>query len=297
MLTAPLWIAFTLTAALAQTFRNAMQRDLITTLGTAGATHVRFLFGLPFAVLFLAVVAATTGLVPPTPSGTALGWIATGAFTQIIATGLMLAAMKAQSFVVTTAYTKTEPVQVALFGLVFLGDRLTFMLALAILVATSGVLVMSWPKRRAGEAPLKPALMGLVAGGFFAMSAIGFRGGIRLLETPSFAVAASTVLVLGLLIQSTAITFYLLAADRRVLWAIFRAWRPSILAGFLGAFASQFWFLSFALTTAARVRTLALVEVIFAQIISRRMFQQGASLRELAGMGLIVLGVVILLNA
>ena len=292
-----LWIPFTLTAALAQTFRNAMQRDLTTTLGTAGATHVRFLFGLPFALVFLCAVTLATGLAPPLPDAAALGWIATGACAQILATGLMLASMRARSFVVTTAYTKTEPVQVALFSLVFLGDSLTPGLVLAIATATAGVLVMSWPQHQSGEMPShRPALLGLVAGAFFALSAIGFRGGILRLATPNFVVAASTVLVLGLLIQSSLILAYLLALDRPVLRAIFRAWRPSLLAGFLGAFASQFWFLAFAITSAARVRTLALVEVIFAQIISRKMFRQGVSWRETLGMALIMAGVAILLN-
>ncbi len=50
--------------------------------------------------------------------------------------------------------------------------------------------------------------------------------------------------------------------------AILRHWRPSLFAGFMGATASQFWFLAFALATAASVRTLALVEVLFAQAIS-----------------------------
>ena len=36
-------------------------------------------------------------------------------------------------------------------------------------------------------------------------------------------------------------------------------------AGLLGALASQFWFIAFALTTAANVRTLALVEVMEAE--------------------------------
>ena len=48
-----LWAVFTLIAAAAQTARNAMQRELTTSLGTVGATHVRFLFGFPFAILFL----------------------------------------------------------------------------------------------------------------------------------------------------------------------------------------------------------------------------------------------------
>ena len=195
-----LWIPFTLTAALAQTFRNAMQRDLIATLGTAGATHVRFLFGLPFACLFLGLATLATGLQPPFPGLPALTWIITGALAQILATGLMLAAMRDKSFVVTTAYTKTEPVQVALFGLMVLGDRLTWPLALAIGVATAGVLVMSWPQNSAGKQGLKPAAFGLLAGSFFAMSAIGFRGGILRMSTPSLVMAASTVLVLGLLL-------------------------------------------------------------------------------------------------
>ncbi len=66
--------------------------------------------------------------------------------------------------------------------------------------------------------------------------------------------------------------------------------------GFLGAFASQFWFLGFALTSAANVRTLALVEVIFATAVSRYGFKQPVSTRQIIGMAVIVLGVGLLLR-
>ena len=292
-----LWVAFTLTASVAQTFRNAMQRDLIETVGVAGATYVRFLFGLPFALLFLMLAAGVTRNLPPCPDATALGWILIGALTQILATGLMLAAMRERSFVVTTAYTKTEPVQVALFGLIFLGDRLSLTLALAIALATTGVMLISWPKaRNSGDAALRPAVYGLASASFFALSAIGYRGGILHLTATSFVLNASTALVTGLALQTAIIVAGLATFDRKVLAAIGRAWRPSLLAGFMGAFASQFWFLGFAVASAAQVRTLALVEVIFAQIVSRKLFRQGTSLREMLGMALIVLGVVVLLN-
>ena len=85
-------------------------------------------------------------------------------------------------------------------------------------------------------------------------------------------------------------------ADRKVLIAIFRAWRPSLFAGFMGAFASQMWYLAFALETAAKVRTLALVEILFAQLVSRNLFKQSLASREAMGIGLIILGVVLLLN-
>jgi uncharacterized membrane protein len=76
-----------------------------------------------------------------------------------------------------------------------------------------------------------------------------------------------------------------------VLRKIFGLWKPSMLAGFMGAFASQFWFLAFALTAAANVRTLALVEVLFAQAISRFLFKQPTARREALGIVLIVIGV------
>jgi drug/metabolite transporter (DMT)-like permease len=84
---------------------------------------------------------------------------------------------------------------------------------------------------------------------------------------------------------------YLLAFDRKALTGSFRVWKASITAGFLGALASQFWFLGFALTSAANVRTLALVEVFMAQAVSRRLFAEGTSAQEYAGMALIVAGV------
>lgn len=147
-----LWAVFTVIAAAAQTVRNATQRQLTRDLGTVGATHVRFLFGLPFAFVFLALTIVATGASPPRPHAAFFVWVFAGAATQIVATAMMLAAMRERSFAVTIAYTKTEPVQVALFGLVFLGDRLTLWMTIAIVIATGGVMAMSVRPSRNGEA-------------------------------------------------------------------------------------------------------------------------------------------------
>ena len=123
-MTAPdwLWAVFTLVAATAQTFRNATQKGLTDRLGTVGATHIRFLFGLPFGLLALAAVSMAFGGLPA-PNARSFLWTAFGAVSQIAATALMLAAMRQRSFVVTTAYTKTEPVQIALFAWSFSASR------------------------------------------------------------------------------------------------------------------------------------------------------------------------------
>ncbi len=66
-----------------------------------------------------------SGAALPRPDLVFWPWVLAGALMQIAATALMLAAMNERSFVVAIAYIKTEPIQVALFGLVFLGDRVT----------------------------------------------------------------------------------------------------------------------------------------------------------------------------
>ncbi len=290
-----LWAVFTIIAAAAQTVRNAAQRELTGRLGTVGATHVRFLFGCPFALIFLIALLAAGGTLPR-PTLSFWPWLFDGALAQIAATALMLAAMAERSFVVAIAYIKTEPVQVALFGLIFLGDPVTPMVALAIAIATAGVIVMSLKGNVSGGG-FRPTLLGLSAGACFAMSAIGFRGAILSLHDPSFAMAATFTMAAGLLLQTLLLTVYLALRDRAVLAAIAAAWRPSVFAGFMGALASQFWFLAFALATAASVRTLALVEVLFAQAISHFVFRQPISRREYFGIAVIVIGVVLLMWA
>jgi drug/metabolite transporter (DMT)-like permease len=290
-----LWIPFTLLAAAGQTARNAMQRELTAKLGTVGATHVRFLFGFPFALVFLAGVFIATGLPMPALPWVFWPWAAVGAGAQILATALMLATMNDRSFVVTIAYIKTEAIQAAIFGLIFLGDPLTIGMVVAILVATAGVVTMSLKGKGAMEGGYRPVALGLFSGAVFAISAVGYRGAILSLGLPSFLLAATLTLSIGLILQAGLLTLYLALRDRTVLTAIARAWRPSLFAGFMGATASEFWFLAFALTSVANVRTLALVEVLFAQAITIFAFKQATTARDALGIALIVAGVLLLI--
>jgi len=295
MTIASLWIPFTLIAALGQVARNAMQRSLTGPLGTWGATNIRFLFGFPFSLIFFAIVVIATGDPVPWPTAVFWPWLLLGAFSQIVGTGLMLLAMNDRSFVVTTAYLKTEAIQTAIFGFVFLGDHLTLLKVVAILIASAGVIIAALrPGGAKGFADLKPTAMGLGAAAAFALSAVGFRGAVLVVPGVTFVTAASFTLVFGLFVQTLVLSIYLLARAPDVLRKIFGLWRPSVFAGFMGAFASQFWFLAFALTAAANVRTLALVEVLFAQAVASYSFKQPISPRELAGIVLIVIGVALL---
>jgi drug/metabolite transporter (DMT)-like permease len=293
-----LWMLSTLIAAAAQTARNAMQSGLTGALGTLGATQVRFLYGFPFALLFLAVAMLVAQAPAPAPNGRFLMFTVAGGMAQILATALLLAAMHRGSFSVATALSKTEAVQIAVFGLVILGDHLTPLRSAAMVIATFGVALTALKKgEKLTRAGLRPALLGVAAGGCFALAAVGFRGGILALGDGPWWLRATTTLVWSLGIQTLVLGAYMAMLARDSLMKNFQMWRPSLLAGFFGALASQFWFIGFSLTSAANVRTLGLVEVLFAQLVGQHVMRQKATPRELVGMGFIVAGVGLLVIA
>ena len=292
-----LWIPASIFAAAAQAGRNAIQRSLTEKLGTLGATQVRFLYGFPFAALFAAVALFATGSRFPSMDLSFALFVAAGAVSQIAATALMLAAMRQRAFVVVTAWTKTEPVQVAVFGLVVLGDTISWLAMAAIIVATTGVTVMARkPVSGPQEGPQwQPAVLGLLAGACFAIAAVTFRGGILALGDGHFLMRASLTLACGLGVQTVLLAAWMMIFHYEAWVRCLQAWRISIWGGLLGASASEGWFLGFALTAAANVRTLGLVEVLFAQLLSWRVFASKSTRQETIGTVLIVVGVACLL--
>lgn len=290
-----LWVPVTILAAALQTGRNAVQKGLTEELGTLGATQVRFVFGLPFACLFFIVAWTSLGQMQwPGFNGTFLMFVTLGALAQIAATALMLAAMRLRDFVVVTVWLKTEPVQIAVFGVLVLGDVIGWTSAIAIATATLGVVWMAYRAPSAdsrGRANWQPVVLGIIAAAAFAVAAVGFRGAILSLPDGHFVVRAAWTLVCGLLLQALILAIWLRVRDPDLWQRCLGAWRVSLWGGFLGAAASQAWFIGFALTTAANVRTLALVEVFFAQFLSKRLFKGQTTRQEKVGMILILLGV------
>jgi drug/metabolite transporter (DMT)-like permease len=304
------WVLLTLVAVAAQTARNTLQRSLVAQVGTVGATHVRFMFGLPFALVFLALIGlatqhqATASLSAAFASHNAKFWLAliSGAIFQILATAFMLSAMEKQSFVVVTAIVKMEPLLVALFGVLIIGDHLSLSAWTAIAIATGGVLLFSWPKSIKGvtfigsgaglRSALLPALLpGLISASCFAISVTGFRGAVVGLDiqTP-FYVRAILVLALGQVIQTCLLSLWLRLREPGRLSQLLGAWKPSLIAGFFGATASAFWYMAFGVETAAKVRTLGLIEILFALVVSRQIFKQQTTALQLLGLGFLCLG-------
>jgi drug/metabolite transporter (DMT)-like permease len=292
-----LWMPITVGAAFAQTLRNAAQRHLTAALGTLGATLVRFLYGLPFAVLWLLALAAQTTETLPAIGLSFLAWVTLGATTQIVATALLLRTMAERNFALGVAYSKTEVVQVAIIGFILLGDPVSLPVAAAVMIATVGVLLISVPEGDRSVARFlrgwmsRTALLGLASGTMFALSAAGYRGAALSLGT-SPAVAAAYTLVSAQALQTLLLGGWLTARSFAVVVKVLQAWRISLLAGFMGALASGLWFTAFAMESAVHVRTVGLIELLFSYVVSQKLFRERLGASEVAGIALLALGIV-----
>lgn len=279
------WIPITVWAAFAQTVRNAAQRSLTAELGTWGATLVRFLYGLPFAFVYFVLV---PGKIPEL-NPAFLGWTLLGSVSQIVATALLLRTMQERNFAIGVAYSKSEVLQVALFAFVFLGDPVTIPLGIAVACGTAGVLLLT------GGVPAgwatRPVLLGLASGAAFALAAVGYRGATLSLPGSGFLVVAAFTLLVAQALQTALLGGFLLMKESQTVLKAVKQWRPSLLAGFMGAAASAGWFTAFAIEPAAHVRTLGLVELVFSYAVSLKLFRERLARRELAGMALLAAGV------
>lgn len=296
-----LWVLIVLFGALAQTARNAAQRSLVAQAGTLGATLVRFLYGIPFAaalVLLLHALPATAAPAPRFGLGYA-GWLMAGALGQLAATACLLAAMKQRNFVVGVAYSKTDALQVALLGTLFLGELPGWVTMLAIALATTGVVLLSLPQKAALGRDARTwtsgaAGWGLASGAGFALSAVGYRGAaLQLPEVAPWMIGAWGVLF-AQTAQSLLLGGWLAWRAPQALRATVTAWRISVVAGGAGALASLCWFTAFAMTTAANVRTLGMVEVVFSYLVSRRLLREKLEPAEQFGLVLVVGGLLCL---
>jgi drug/metabolite transporter (DMT)-like permease len=288
-----LWVPITLWAAFAQTLRNAAQRHLTRDLGTLGATSVRFIYGLPFAIVWLLLVQHFTAASWPVLPPTFWTWVAIAAVAQIAGTALLLRVMAERNFALGVAYSKTEVTQVAFIAVVFLGEQLSPLAWLAVGVATLGVLLISTtndphPLRALWRGwTTRSAWFGLAAGAAFALSAVGFRGSTVSLVDTHYLVAAAVTLVVAQCLQSILLCIWLAWRERGTLTRVLVAWRGSLLAGLMGAAATAGWFTAMAIEPIAHVRTLGLIELLFSLIVSRRAFRE--RLREIEWMGMLLL--------
>jgi hypothetical protein len=251
---------------------------------------------LPFAVAWLALVLVVDGHGLPSPNLVFVAWSTVGAVAQILATALLLRVMTERNFALGVAYSMTELLQVAVFGATLLGDPLTVSTVVAVVLGTVAILLLS-PPAAAGRPiysvlltwPHRTALLGVLSGAGFAVAAVSYRGAALALPASSAFTAAAATVVVAQTLQSVLLGGWLLVRAPTVVKRVLAAWRASLLAGGAGAAASIGWFTAGALEPVAHVRTLGLIELLFAYLVSRRLFSD--QLRPIEVGAMLLLGV------
>lgn len=296
-----LWIPITIAAAFLQNLRSVGQKHLKGVMGTTGATFVRFGFGLPFAAFYVVLLNRIAGYAFPAMPPEFFGWVVVGGLGQIAATFLLVHLFSFRNFAVGTAYSRTEPAQAALFGLMFLGETVTAGTLMAIAVSVFGVMLISVAHTALTARNLvattfsRTALIGLASGTCFGVSAVAYRAASLSLGGPNFTMQAAITLLVVISFQTLIMAAWMLARDRAELGRIAAAWKPSLFVGFVGATASFGWFMAMTLQQAAIVKALAQIEMIFTFASSVFFFKERINRFETAGCALIVGGILLLL--
>ncbi len=296
-----LWIPITIGAAFMQNLRSALQKHLKAELSTVGATSARFFYAVPFAFLYVAVLAGGFDLEMPTPNTTFALYAAVGGVTQILATALLVALFSFRNFAVGTAYSKTETVQTAIFGIIILGDPLGINAAVAILISIVGVFAITLAKSDTGVRGVvasladKAAWIGIASGTLFGMSAVSYRAASLSLGGEGFLLQAAFTLACVLVWQSLLMMTYMRLREPGELLRVLRSWRMTGLVGLTGMLGSVGWFTAMTIQNAAYVRALGQIELVFTFAVSYLFFKERANRSEIGGIALIVVGILILL--
>ena len=296
-----LWIIATIFAAITQTIRSAIQRQMQPILGDDGASYIRFLYALPFALLMLYGYGVFAGVGLPDTNWRFWLWVNSAALTQILFTVLLIRMFSRRSFAAGTAFSKTEVLQAAILEIIILGVMVSLLTGFAIVLGVVAVILLSFAKSaKTPQAILaslvsRSSLIGLGSGTFlglctvsYKVAAVSLTGGdlfMRVLYTGGVAT----------LIQVVVMGVWMAFFTRQQFIASFVHWRGSIWAGFFGALSTVGWFTAFVLQSVAAVRAVGQIELLITLAISIFWFKEQSNRLEVFAIIMLTISIIMVL--
>ena len=295
-----LWIAIVLVAAALQTARNAGQKYLSGHLSALSATWIRFVFGLPFALMYLFLITTNTSFEFDIFN---LGFLlpcGLAALCQLSGTAFLMILFRLRNFAIGSTYVRTEVVVAAFIGTIFFDEFVSLMGWVAIFISVSGVIVISVIKFNVGKQNSFKnffdisAGIGLLSGLGFALGSFFIREASLSFEDDNFVLTAAITLVVVLSFQTIGLGLYIMITQPRQFYTIKKLWRPSLFVGFTSAIGSIGWFSAMTIQRIAYVKALAQIEFIFALFVSILFFGEKPTRQEFFGMSLVAIGILVL---
>ena len=292
------WIIITIVAAFSQNIRSTYQKKLKSKMSNISSTYTRFLFGLPFVLiyfLFLYNFTNSTFLI----ENININFIKLcfiGGISQILATFLLIKMFSYNNFSVATSYSKTEPIQAALIGFIILSESISLLGLIGIIIGIIGIVITS-----INVVELKYSfknytfLYGLFSGSLFGLSAVLFRSASHSLYSQDYLLTSSFTLLVAITIQTLILSIYILYRDKQQFNLLFSNSSDAFVVGFFGALASICWFYAMSIQNVAYVRALGQIELIFSLLISYSYFKEKISLNQIIGIFVIFISLIIIL--
>lgn len=297
-----LWVIITILAAFSQNLRSAFQKKLQNDLSDIGATNVRFLFGLPFAIIYFLFLHNSYEVTLTSIPNKFILFALIGGVSQIIATFLLLKIFNYKNFAVGTTYSKTEPIQALFFSILILGETISYMGVIGIIIGIFGVIFISYKSNKLSydnKPDSKTSIyLGLLSGALFGIAAVMFRGASLSLNLDNLLYSSGLTLLVALFIQTTLLGIYLIITDKNQILLSFDNLKDCTIVGFFGALASMCWFYAMSIQNVAYVRALGQIELVFTILMTLIYFKEKISFREIMGICFILIGItVIILNS
>ncbi len=278
-----------------QSIRTAAQKQLARTISPIAATMVRYLFGFPFAVGWLAWIASDRDALPAlNPVFLVAGFLA--GVLQIVATVLLIRLMTLRNFAVGTTYVRTEVVITAVIGFLFFAEFITPAGWLAVLVCAAGVLAIN--ATRTGTVRTwwnRSAAYGLGAGLCFALTSLLLRQASRSFPVDDAILTAAMTLCYMVSLQTVLTLTWVGLRDRAQLARVLTHFRVCTFVGVTSVVGSAGWFTAMTLELASYVKTLGQIEFLMTLMIGWVYFGERPHRLEWAGMILIVSAAIMLL--
>jgi drug/metabolite transporter (DMT)-like permease len=295
------WVPITIAGAFFQNLRSALQKHLKGRLSDFGSAYARFCYAAPLALVYCWAVLHFQGVDAPGVNGTFLFYVILGAILQMTFTWMLIWMFSFSNFAVGTTYSKTETVQVAIFGYLIIGDELSLIGWLAVIVSVAGVIALSVARTSVTFRSMitslgsKTAVVGIVTGAFLGGSVVCFRKASLSLPEGDVFVRAAFTLVVALVFQTIVGAIWLRLREPGQITAVLRNWKWAGLVGVAGFAASVCWFIAMTMENAALVRSVGQIELVFTFIASYFFFKERTNAMELLGIALIVIGIVMIL--
>ena len=296
-----LWVIATIFAAVTQTIRSAIQRQMQPILGDDGASYIRFLYALPFALLMLYGYGIWAGVGLPSPNGRFWLWVNIAALTQILFTVLLIRMFSRRSFAAGTAFSKTEVLQAAILEIIILGVMVSLLTGFAIVLGVVAVILLSFAKSaktpQAIMASLisRSSLIGLASGTFLGLCTVSYKVAAVSLTGGDLLMRVLYTGGVATLIQVVVMGAWMMLFTRQQFIASFVHWRRSIWAGFFGALSTVGWFTAFVLQSVAAVRAVGQIELLITLAISIFWFKEQSTRLEIFAIIMLTISIIMVL--